>query len=471
MCRSRVIERRMENSAVAPSSGAELSAGLDTAVRGQPARLTLGAILAGVGSVNVVVIVALWLHAGGISDVDSTADALTSAGRLTALLGAYLALVAVALLARVPVLERVAGFDRLTGWHRQAARACLTLLLAHTALTAAGLTLGDRVSLPREAVRLITQYPGAITAVAGLALFVAVAVTSAVIVRRRLRYETWYFVHLYTYLAIALAFSHQIATGRDFVGDPAARAYWIALYAVTLGALVLFRIAAPIARGVRHRLRVARVVEEAPGVVSIEIAGARLERLRARPGQFFLWRFLTSGRWWQAHPFSLSAAPDGRRLRITVKDSGDFSAGLRLLQPGTRVLAEGPFGAFTAEARRRRRVVLIAGGAGITPIRALLETMPAGPGDIALVYRAPSADELVFREEIEELAGARGAELHYAIGEACDLSGDALARLIPDIAERDAFVSGPPGMVETTRASLLAAGVPRRHIFTERFAF
>ncbi|HEX4672443.1 MAG TPA: ferredoxin reductase family protein [Solirubrobacteraceae bacterium] len=461
----------MENSVVAPSSGAELSAGLDKAVRGQPARLAAGAILAGVGSVNVVVIVALWLRAGGMADVGSTADAFTSAGRLTALLGAYLALVAVVLLARVPVLERVAGFDRLTGWHRHAARACLTLLLAHTALTTAGLTLGDGVSLPREAVRLITQYPGVITAVAGLALFVAVAATSAVIVRRRLRYETWYFVHLYTYLAIALAFSHQIATGRDFVGDPAARAYWIALYAVTLGALVLFRIAAPLARGARHRLRVARVVEEAPGVVSIEIAGARLERLRARPGQFFLWRFLTSGRWWQAHPFSLSAAPDGRRLRITVKDSGDFSSGLRLLQPGTRVLAEGPFGAFTAEARRRRRVVLIAGGAGITPIRALLETMPAEPGDIALVYRAPSAGELVFREEIEALAGARGAELHYAIGDACDLSGDALARLIPDIAERDAFVCGPPGMVEATRGSLLAAGMPKRHIFTERFAF
>ena len=65
------------------------------------------------------------------------------------------------------------------------------------------------------------------------------------IVRRRLRYETWYFVHLYTYLAIALAFSHQIATGREFVGDPAARAYWQALYLATLAAVVVFRIGVP----------------------------------------------------------------------------------------------------------------------------------------------------------------------------------------------------------------------------------
>lgn len=429
------------------------------------------AIVIAAGALNVVVIVALWLRAGGIADVHGTADALTSAGRLTALLGAYLALVALLLLARVPLLERLAGLERLLGWHRWAGRACLALLIAHTALTTAGLTVGDRISLTREAGRLISQYPGVITATAGLALLIAVGVTSAVIVRRRLRYETWYFVHLYSYLAIALAFSHQIATGKDFVGNPAARAYWTGLYVLTLAALVVFRVVLPLARGARHRLRVARVVDEAPGVVSIEITGRELERLGARPGQFFLWRFLTPGRWWQAHPFSLSAPPDGRRLRITVKDSGDFTAGLRELRPGTRVLAEGPYGSFTADVRRRARVALIAGGAGITPIRALLETMPARDGDIALVYRVPHGEDVVFRDELERLARERGADLHLVIGAGCELSHDALTRLIPDIAGRDAFVCGPPGMVDATRASLLAASVPASHIFSERFAF
>ena len=449
----------MEHSAVVRSP---IGAGLP--------RLTAQAVVAGAGVANVVVMVALWLRAGGITDVHDTGDALTSAGRLTALLGAYLALIAILLLARVPILERLAGFERLTAWHGRAARSCLALLVAHAALTTAGLTVGDGISLPREVERLISQYPGVITATAGLAVLIAVGVTSAVVVRRRLRYETWYFVHLYGYLAIALAFSHQIATGKDFVGDPAARAYWTALYLFTLGALVLFRIAVPLARGARHRLRVARVVEEVPGVVSVELRGRELERLGAQPGQFFLWRFLTRGRWWQAHPFSLSAPPDDRRLRITVKDSGDFSSGLRALRPGTRVLAEGPYGSFTAAARRRARVALIAGGAGITPIRALLETMPAGPGDVALVYRVPRPEEIVFRGELERLARARGADLHFVVGPSCELSRETLARLVPDIAERDAFVCGPPGMVDATRASLLAAGVPARNVFSERFA-
>ena len=81
------------------------------------------------------------------------------------------------------------------------------------------------------------------------------------------------------------------------------------------------------------------------------------------------------------------------------------------------MIAEGPFGAFTAAARRRPRVALIAGGVGITPIRALLEDMPGEPGDIAVVYRALSEDDVILRDELDELARRRGAEVHYVIGD------------------------------------------------------
>jgi predicted ferric reductase len=303
-----------------------------------------------------------------------------------------------------------------------------------------------------------------------------VTVTSIAIARRRLRYETWYYVHLYAYLGVALAFSHQLATGTDFVGEPAARAYWYALYLLTLVALVVFRLALPLAHAARHRLRVLRVIEEAPGVVSIEIGGVRLDRMKARAGQFFTWRFLTRDHWWEAHPFSLSAAPDGQRLRITVKGLGDYTRGLRAIPPGTRVLVEGPFGAFTSASRRRPRVALIAGGVGITPIRALLEEMPGEPGDIAVVYRALGPDDVILRAELDELARRRGAEVHYVLGDHRApgagelLSPEHLCRLVPDIAARDVYVCGPPAMTEATRASHDRSGVSRRHIFTERFA-
>ena len=425
---------------------------------------------------NAVVVVGLWWRGGNAAELGAPDEALASLGRLAGLLGAYLVLLQLLLLARIPVLERVIGFDRLTRWHRRNGRAALGLLLAHAALITVGYALSDRVSPPSMLARLITGYPGVITAVAGLALLVAVVATSVAVARRRLRYETWYFVHLYAYLAVALAFSHQLATGRDFIGDPVARGYWYVLYAATLAALVAFRLLLPLRSALRHRLRVARVIPEGAGVWSIEITGRQLERLGARSGQFFTWRFLTRDRWWEAHPFSLSAAPEDGILRITVKDLGDFTRGLSGVSRGTRVVAEGPFGAFTSGARRNRRAALIGGGVGITPIRALLEDMPAGYGDIAVVYRVAHEREVIFREELEALARRRGAQVHYVVGDHAAgeadrlLSPAHLLELVPDLPDRDVFVCGPPGMTDAARAALAAAGVPRGHVVVESFA-
>jgi predicted ferric reductase len=433
-----------------------------------PRRIALWG-LALVAAANGVVVTVLWLRAGGLTGVHDTTDALISAGRITGLLGAYLALVLVLLLGRIPPLDRALGLDRLAVWHRRLGRLCLLLLVAHTVLITAGYALGDGVSAWSEVGRLIESYPGVITATAGLLLLMAVVVTSAVAARRRLRYETWYFIHLYAYVAIALAFSHQVATGREFVGAPAARAYWIALYVAALAALVGFRVVLPLARSVRHRLRVERVVPEGPGVVSVDIGGVGLDRLGARAGQFFGWRFLTRDRWWEVHPFSLSAAPDGRRLRITVKALGDFTGRLAAIPPGTRVVVEGPYGGLASAQRRHGAVALIAGGAGITPIRALLEDLR---GDIVLVYRAAREDDVILREEVEALARERGATIHYVLGERNGdlLSPAHLRALVPDIAARDVYVCGPPAMAEATEASLREAGVARRQIIVERFA-
>jgi predicted ferric reductase len=426
---------------------------------------------------NLALVVGLWWRGGGLSDVHRLGGLLASGGRLAGLTGAYLILVQVLLLARIPALERAVGFDRLTIWHRVNGRIALGLLVAHAGLITAGYALTDRLSLPGEAWSLLTTFPGVLTATAGLVALVAVVVTSVVIVRRRLRYETWYFVHLYSYLGIALAFSHQIATGHDFAGNPVARIYWKALYVASLAALVGFRVLTPVARGLYHRLRVVAVVEERPGVVSVWIGGRRLERLAARSGQFFLFRFLTRDCWWEAHPFSLSCAPDGRHLRITVKALGDFSASLARIRPEARVLAEGPFGSFTDSARRRRRVVMIAGGVGITPIRALLQDMRGGPGDVTVLYRAIDERDVVFRDELDELAALRGAELHYVLGDHRDLATRGLLgpghlrALVPDLAKRDVFVCGPPAMADAVLRSLRRAGVPRRQVICERFGY
>ena len=437
-------------------------------------RLALAAGLWAVAAGNAAVIVWLWLNGGGISSVHTAGDLATSLGRITGLLGAYFALIQILLLARLPWLERLVGFDRLTVWHRRNGKLTLYLVLAHVVLITVGYAAMDKISVPSEVSRLLSSYPGMITATVGTVLFVVVVITSLVIVRRRLPYESWYAVHLMAYAAIALSWFHEIPTGNELSVDPVAADYWRALYIATLALLVVFRIAQPLARTFVLGLRVEEVVAEGPDVVSLRIAGRRLERLNARSGQFFLWRFMsTRGRWWEAHPFSLSAAPNGTSLRITVKGVGGYTRALRDVRPGTRVVAEGPFGVFTDAVRRRDKALLIAGGIGITPVRSLLDEMH---GDLAVLYRVIREDEVVFRDELDALARERGVALTYVVGDHAAPGGDRLLspehlrELVPDVAEREVFLCGPPAMTNAIEKSVRRAGVPRPFVHVERFA-
>jgi predicted ferric reductase len=431
----------------------------------------VGAIL----GINLAVVVWLWLHDGGVTKAHTTADILTSAGRITGLLAAYSALLQVVLLARIPWVERLAGFDRLTVWHSRNGKACILLLLAHVVLITLGYAGTDHVALGKEITSLLNDYPHIVAATIGTGIMLLVVVTSLVIARRRLRHEAWYAVHVSVYAGIVLGYLHEVPTGNELTTAGAAQTYWYVLNAATLAVLVLFRLVRPLVRAAVHDLRVERVVAEGPGVASIYLTGRRLHRLGAHAGQFFLWRFLDRRRGWQAHPFSLSAAPDGRRLRITVKASGDFSRRIAEVRPGTRVVAEGPLGTFTAARRRAPsgKVLLVAGGIGVTPIRALLETLA---GDLVIVHRVVQAGDAGLEDELRDLAAARGVPLHVLVGDhrdrqAADLLTPAhLQTLVPDVAERDVYLCGPPAMADAVARSLRRAGVPRRFLHTERFA-
>src|SRR6202044_97424 len=229
--------------------------------------------------------------------------------------------------------------------------------------------------------------------------------------------------------------------------DLAARFWWSAMY-LTASVLVLgYRVAVPLRAFARHRFTVVGAKPEGPGVISVYFRRSYLDILAAEPGQFFRWRFLTRSLWWSSHPYSLSAAPGADKMRITVKDAGDHSASLRSLRPGTRVFAEGPYGSFTV-AGAGRGVVLLAGGVGITPLRAMFAALP---GPVTLIYRASSTEDVVFANELDAIAAARGAPVHYVIGSRAELGGDPLSprvlrSLAPAIDEQEVYVCGPDGM-------------------------
>ena len=448
----------------------------------RPARVDVVARAgAGVAVVaSLAVVVALWAG-GGITASGSWADGLTSLGRLTGLLAADLLLVQVLLMARIPVVERAVGQDRLARWHRLAGGTSVTLMVAHIGLISWGDAAGRLAAAPATFWALTLDEPGVLLAVAGTACLVMVVVTSVRAARRRLRYESWHLLHLYAYLGVGLALPHQLWAGQDFLSSPVATAYWWTLWAAAVVAVLVWRVGLPVLRTLRHDLRVTSVACEDDTVWSIYMTGRRLDRLPVAAGQFLIWRFRSGPGWSRGHPYSLSAAPDGRSLRISVKALGDGSRLVASLRPGTRVLVEGPYGRLTARPRTRAKVAFLGAGVGVTPLRALAEDLPYAAGDAVLLQRA--TERPLFARELDVLAAERGLDVRWLpghrrardswVGATNDPADDLtlLRRWVPDIAERDVYVCGPEAWTTAVRATLAAAGLPAARLHVETFGW
>jgi predicted ferric reductase len=427
---------------------------------------------------NGLLIAAMWLRHGGLAQLADPSGWFIALGELVGLYGGYLALIQLVLMSRSPWLEQVVGRDNLAAAHRWVGFVCVWLIVGHVLLTTIGFAIADGQNLVVEAWTLLTTYEFMLMAGVSLVLFISVAVSSVRVARRHLSYETWHGLHFYAYLAIALGLGHQLVTGSDFAHDPIAWAYWLGLYVIAAALIVGFRFAEPLLTSIRHQFRVVNVEDEGPGVISVYLGGRDLDQFAIRAGQFVIVRFLVRDGWWRGHPFSISAAPNGRWLRLTIKEFGGDTMSMASLAIGTRVYLEGPYGLLTGAQRVRRRVLLIAGGIGITPLRALFEELPAGPGDLTLVYRASRPADIVFRDELDHLARARGAVVHYLIGArgsrampADPLTPAALGQLVPDLRQREIYLCGPTPMMEAVRDGLRASGLPRGQIHFERFEF
>lgn len=428
----------------------------------------LAAAAAGVG---LGASVALPLSHATIRSVTAAGGLATLAGDVTAMAGTYLLLIMVLMAGRIPALERAVGQERLTRWHRRLSPAPLLLLGAHAVLTPLGYAQAGHLGFWAESGSLITSMSWIFAAVVAYAMLAGIAGISIRAVRRRMSYDTWWAIHLYTYLALAFSVPHQIIDGTAFVGHPFAQSLWMLLWLSTAGVVVVYRLGLPIARSAYHRLEVVQVRPEGPGVYSLVVRGRHLEDLAVDGGQYFGWRFLVRGMWWQAHPFSLSAAPAPPYLRVTVKVAGDATARITRLRPGTRIAIEGPYGAFTDRARTRRKVALVGAGVGITPLRALLDDIPAGV-DVVVVQRASRPEDRIHRDELADMLSNRGGRLVDLVGSRRRHRLDDpryLHHVVPDLATRDLYVCGPDpfsaGVVDAARR----LGVPPESIHCESF--
>jgi predicted ferric reductase len=407
----------------------------------------------------------------------ASGGAAVALGRLAGLLVGSGVLLQLVLVSRLPWIEPSVGCDRLYRWHRRLGFSIGLLLLAHPTLLTAGYARRHHFSVRRQFMEFAADWPTGL-AIAALVVIVLMVASSTPVIRRRLTYETWHVSHLAMYVALGFASWHQ-ATGAEIAGQPWWSDYWVALHIAVIGGLVVFRAGRPIFRSARHRFRIDRIVTESDDVTSVYLTGRVLDRFTFRPGQYANVVFLSKGRW-SPHPFSFSAAPNGQFLRLSIKAAGDFTDRIRELSPGTFALLEGPLGAFTA-AEPRDKYLMVAGGIGITPIRALIESLAAAGRDIVLLYSVKTANDLVFASELRALtahchfilsrdtASTEADEAHVG-HERGRIDLRMLARLVPDVRDREVFICGPLPMMKAVAAALDQLQVRESSIHYEQFA-
>lgn len=426
--------------------------------------------------VNIAVIIFFWIYPTGLV-IQNLGDLFVMLGRLSGLFAAFFVLLQFLLMGRSAWLEGAFGLDKLSNIHRLNGYLSLFFILVHPIFITFGYSQLFNVPYQQQYIFQVQTMSGVLLAGIASNIFLVVVVSSIYIVKKRLKYEMWYGIHLLTYLAVALAFTHQFANGTDLFESTIFRVYWYGLYIFVFGNLLVYRILKPFYLFNKHKFVVEKVVPETKDTNSVYISGKDLEKFKVQPGQFMKLIFVAKGMWWQSHPFSLSMVPDGKNLRISIKNLGDFTSKIKDMPAGTKVLIDGPYGVFTKKSSKKDKVMFIAGGIGITPIRSLVEQLAREGKDVVLLYANRTREDIAFKNEFDELTRKLRFPIHYFLSDE-EVAGyqfgriekDKIQYLVPDFIEREVFLCGPVPMMEGTKKNLLDLGLRKDDIHYEKFS-
>jgi predicted ferric reductase len=430
--------------------------------------LVLGAFI-----LNIAIIFYFWFDRSGTLLTSGQAGLMIALGRISGLLAVYLILWQLVLIGRVKFLEKMFGLDKLAFVHHINGLLAWIFILLHPIFLVVGYKLANEVTASSQMLDFLLNWEGMFAAILSVVIFVIVIVVSLAAIKKMFRYETWYFIHLATYLAIILAFSHQLEHGNTlqnfiFIG------YWYLIYWVAIGLLVYFKFLVPIRLFFKHKFYVSKIVQENSNVVSVYITGDKMEDYNFLGGQFAMFRFLDGRLALESHPFSFSQSKNNQELRITVKNLGDFTATIaNKIKIGTKVFIDGPHGIFTTARTENKKIALIAGGVGITPVRALVENTTEK--DSVVLYSCVLEQDFIFIDEFKKLNNKISLHLIASqdtswAGECGRLDEEKLIRLIPDYLDRSFYICGPPLFMKNAIQILHKLHVKKKNIYFEKFS-
>jgi len=448
----------------------------------------------------IVTTLAIWLRGGALATFrGGLTPTLITLGALAGWIAALIFLFNVLLMARVPFFEFGFGRDHIVYWHRKLGFWSFWFLLAHIVLKVAGWASRLNANPFRQLADIITTWHGMIMAtIATLAIILAVIMISLNRFRAAMKYESWHLWHLLAYPAVFLALPHMFGSGTALAGNVAAQRFWWALWIITGLSVLIWRVILPLIRSNRHDVRVAEVVPDGSRGVTVKMTGRDLDRLGARGGSFFTFRYLDGPGSLRGHPFSLSMPPTNDTMQIAVRVVGDGTERIAGLKPGTKVIIEGPMGRVSGDMRVGHRLLMFGAGAGVGPMVAILGDQEWAPGEATLITRDNVHEETMMIPEITDLVERRGLIWRRIVG-GIPTSGstwlaagengaapDGAALIQSWLAEdpahpgfdsgvnytnTDVYVCGPPIWMTALKKDLTRAGIPASQIHIEEFAY
>jgi predicted ferric reductase len=380
-----------------------------------------------------------------------------------------------ALTARFSRASAPFGIDIIYYFHRYVALIALGLLLAHFVILRIEYAEALGALDPRRAPWYMTA--GRVA----LALFAVVIITSLWRKPLRIEYDRWRLWHALLATVAFLAAVGHIAGVGYYTAAPWKRVLWTAYTLFWVLLIVYVRLAKPWAMR-RRPWRVAEVRAERGNAWTLALAPEGHAGLAFAPGQFAWLTLRASPYQVKEHPFSFSSsAEDSARIEFTIKELGDFTRTVKTVQAGEVAYLNGPYGVFSIDRHPHAPgFVFIAGGVGIAPIMSMLRSA-ADRGErrpLTLVYANNRWDDVIFREELEQLRERLDLKLVHVlaeppedwVGERGYVDDALLARYLPP--ERrtfECFLCGPRPMTDAAQRALTALGVPLRRVHFELF--
>ncbi len=398
--------------------------------------------------------------------VPDPSNAPLAIGRLAGLLLASFTLLQLVFMSRSPFLYSLFSHEKMVKFHKTNGKLIMTLLLLHYIFIVNAYATYSGISPLEQIQTFIRSMPVVALAIASFWIFMIVGVTSIFFRKLKLKYEIWYGLHMLTYLAIVLAFLHQIELGGTLVNDMFSY-YWIALHLVVVVLYLFFRFGLILIKFRKHKFFV-NEVEDLGDYVRFTITGEKMKDLPKIAGSYFLVRFLDKKRFFESHPFSLSSSEKEVNLTFVAKKVGDFTQHLGELEVGTKVLLDGPHGEFNLGKSKGRDILFLAGGIGVTPIASMVSSLPKNV-KATVFYAVRNKSDAVFDKKFTAL---KSKNIDYKIffsNEGSRIKKNDLEK-VKDISKIAIYICGGEGFSRGMRDSLKEIGVPAENIYFEEFS-